>query len=134
MINQLYTQMGDIKRKRGQTNADYNFGRSQLFQGRDLFMRQLADTYRQRQQGLAADYANRGLSQSGLLNEALANLGKEQAGERGAYESDLQSQIASLLRQTTQTNAGLNAQGSALTDRFNKARADRARILQLMGG
>jgi len=134
LISQLYDQLGGVRRRQSQLGADYNFGRSQLSAGRDTFLKQLASTYSDRQNNLAADYANRGLAQSGLLNEALAQLARDRAGEQANYETDFRGQMAQLLRQTTQGKTEANSQASAIQQRYNQARADRARILKLMGG
>lgn len=133
MIQQLYSQLGEIGRQKATYESDYNRSRSGLGSARELFLKQLADTYTQRQTQTSADFAERGLSQSGLLNEALATLGKQRAGEQSAYQTDYQGNLDKILAQLTSQRSDLSRKRRTLSDRYNQARGDRARILKLMG-
>jgi hypothetical protein len=133
MIQQLYGQLGEIGRQGKEYKADYTRSRAGLGSARQLFLKQLADTYKQRQTETAASFAERGLSQSGLLNEAVAQLGKQRAGEQSSYQADYQGRLDQLLSQFTRQRADLSRRRRTLSDRYNSARADRARILKLMG-
>jgi hypothetical protein len=133
MIAQLYGQLGDIGRQKQVYQADYTRSRAGLSSARSLFLKQLADTYRQRGTDVAADFAARGLSQSGLLTEAMANLGKQRAGEQAGYQTQYQGQLDEILSRLTGQRAELSRRRRTLSDRYNQARADRARILKLMG-
>jgi hypothetical protein len=134
MIQQLYGQLGDIGRQKKTYEADYNRNRAGLHSARGLFLKQLADQYKQRGTDTAADFAARGLSQSGLLTEALANLSKAQAGEQSGYQANFQGQLDSILAKLTSQRSDLSRKKRTLNDRYNQARGDRARILKLMGG
>lgn len=133
MIQQLYSQIADIGRQKKTYEADYHRSRSGLGSARTLFLQQLADTYKQRGTQTSADFAERGLSQSGLLNEALANLGKQRVGEQSAYQSQYQGNLDNLLSQLTRQRSDLGRRRRTLSDRYHQARGDRARILKLMG-
>jgi hypothetical protein len=133
MIAQLYGQLGEIGRQKKTYEADYNRSRSGLYSARSLFLKQLADTYKQRQTDTAADFAARGLSQSGLMTEAIANLGKQRAAEQGGYQTQFQGQLDQILAQLTSQRGELSRRRRTVSDRYNQARADRARILKLMG-
>lgn len=134
MIAQLAAQIGDIGRRYGEAGATYRSGVGQAQAGRKAFLQQLGDFYTQQQNQTAADFQSRGLLQSGLYNEALANLGKQRAAQQGQYESQYRGGLADLLRTLTTTRSGLSQQKATLSDRYNQQRADRARILRLMGG
>jgi hypothetical protein len=133
MIAQLYGQLGEIGRQKKTYEADYNRSRSGLYSARSLFLKQLADTYQQRQTQTAADFAARGLSQSGLMTEAIANLGKQRAGEQAGYQTQFQGGLDQILAQLTSQRGELSRRRRTVSDRYNQARADRARILKLMG-
>jgi hypothetical protein len=133
MIQQLYGQIGEMGRQWHQAGADYNRSRSGLGSARTLFLKQLADTYKQRQTQTSADFAERGLSQSGLLNEAMAQLGKQRAGDQSAYQTNYQGQVSDLLARLTSQRSDLKRRKRTLQDRYHQARGDRARILKLMG-
>ena len=132
-IQQLYAQIGDIRRQLGTARGEYRQGTGQLRTARTQFLAQLADYYKGQQQSTAQDFATRGLSQSGLLDEALAQLAKQRGADTASYEQGYQNQLAQLLQQFTQRRSDLTRQRSALEDRYNQSRSDRARILQLMG-
>jgi hypothetical protein len=133
MIQQLYGQLGEIGRQKRTYEADYNRERSGLYSARSLFLKQLADQYSQRQTATAADFAARGLSQSGLLTEEMANLGKQRAAEQAGYQTEFQGNLDRILAQLTSQRGELSRRRRTLSDRYNQARADRARILKLMG-
>jgi hypothetical protein len=133
MISQLYGQLGEIGRQKRTYAADYQRSRSGLYSARGLFLKQLADQYKQRGTQTAADFAARGLSQSGLLTEAMANLGKERASEQAGYQTQFQGQLDEILSRLTGQRAELGRRRRTLSDRYQQARADRARILKLMG-
>ncbi len=134
MIAQLAAQIGDINRRYSEAGATYKSGVGQARSARTAFLQQLGDFYTQQQNQTASDYQSRGLLQSGLYNEALANLGKQRAAAQGQYESEYRGGLADLLRTLTTTRSGLSQQKASLADRYNQQRADRARILKLMGG
>lgn len=134
MIAQLAAQIGDINRRYSEAGATYKAGVGQAKSARTAFLQQLGDYYTQQQNQTAADYQSRGLLQSGLYNEALANLGKERASAQGQYESQYRGGLADLLRTLTTSRSELSQQKAGLADRYNQQRADRARILKLMGG
>ena len=133
MICQLYGQLGEIGRQKKTYEADYGRSKSGAYSARSLFLKQLEDSYKQRQTNTAADFAARGLSQSGLMTEAMANLGKERAGEQAGYQTQFQGQLDQLLAQLTSQRGELSRRKRTLSDRYNQARGDRARILKLMG-
>lgn len=133
MIAQLAEQLSGIQRRYGEAGATYKAGVGQAQASRKAFLQQLGDFYTQQQNQTASDFQSRGLLQSGLYNEALANLGKQRAAQQGQYETDYRSSLADLLRTLTTTRAGLSQQRAQLSDRYNQSRADRARILRLMG-
>jgi hypothetical protein len=133
MIQQLYGQLGEIGRLGKQYTADYSRGASGLKSARQLFLGQLADAYKTRRQDTAADFMARGLSESGMLNEALGRLGKQQTAEQGAYQSEYQGNLDQLLAKLTNQRGELGRRRRTLSERYNTARADRARILKLMG-
>lgn len=134
MIAQLAEQLGGLNRRYSEAGATYNSGVKQAQGARTAFLQQLGDFYTQQQNQTAADFQSRGLLQSGLYNEALANLGKQRAAAQGQYESNYRSSLADLLRTLTTTRSDLSQQKATLSDRYNQQRADRARILKLMGG
>lgn len=134
MIAQLAAQIGDINRRYKEAGATYTAGLGEAGSARKAFLQQLGDYYTQQQNQTAADFQSRGLLQSGLYNEALANLGKERAAQQGQYEANYRSSLADLLRTLTTTRSELSQQKATLSDRYNQQRADRARILKLMGG
>lgn len=133
MIQQLYGQLGEIGRTKRTAEADYNRSRSGLYSARSLFLKQLEDQYKQAGTATAADFAARGLSQSGLLTEAMANLSKQRAGEQAGYQTQFQGGLDQLLSQLTSQRGELSRRRRTLSDRYNQARGDRARILKLMG-
>lgn len=133
MIQQLYSQLGDINRQGRQNKADFMRSRSGLQSARTLFLQQLADAYKGRTQETAANFAERGLSQSGLYTEALAQLNKQRASEQSAYQSEYQGNLDQLLAKLTNQRSELGRRRRTLSERYNQARADRARILKLMG-
>lgn len=133
MIAQLYGQLGEIGRQKKTYEADYNRGRSGAYSARGLFLKQLEDQYKTQGTQTAADFAARGLSQSGLLTEAMATLGKQKAGEQAGYQTQFQGQLDQLLSQLTSQRGELSRRRRTLSDRYHQARGDRARILKLMG-
>jgi hypothetical protein len=133
MIAQLYSQLGEIGRQGKQYKADYTRGVGGLKSARTLFLQQLADAYKGRSTETAADFAARGLSQSGLLTEAMANLNKQRGQEQAGYQAEYQGNLDQLLARLTNQRAELGRRRRTLSERYNTARADRARILKLMG-
>jgi hypothetical protein len=134
MIQQLASQIGGLNRQYGEAGATYKAGVSQAGGARKAFLQQLGDFYTQQQNSTASDFQSRGLLQSGLYNEALANLGKQRAAQQGQYESDYRGTLADLLRTMTTSQSKIKQQKADVSDRYNSSRADRARILKLMGG
>lgn len=134
MIAQLASQIGGLNRQYGEAGATYKANVAQAGAARKTYLQQLADFYTQQQNQTASDFQARGLLQSGLYNEALANLGKQRAAAQGQYEADYRGQLADLLRTLTTTRSGIKQQKAQLSDRYNQQRADRDRILRLMGG
>ena len=133
MIQQLYGQLGEIGRQGRTYSADYARGKAGLASARTLFLSQLADQYKTRRGQTAEDFMARGLSQSNLLNEALGQLGKQEAGEKSSYQTQYQGQLSDLLAKLTGQRAELGRRKRTLSQRYNQARGDRARILKLMG-
>lgn len=133
MIAQLYGQLGEIGRQKKTYEADYLRSKQGAYSARGLFLKQLEDTYKQRQTATSEDFAARGLSQSSLLTEAIAQLGKQRAGEQAGYQTQFQGNLDTLLAQLTSQRGELSRRRRTVSDRYNQARGDRARILKLMG-
>jgi len=133
-IAQLAEQLGGIGRRYNEAGASYKSGVSQAGSARTAFLQQLNDYFTGQQNQTAESFQARGLSQSGLYNEALANLGKQRAAQQGSYETDYRKTLSDLLGQLTSTRSDLRQQKATLSDRYQQSRADRARILSLMGG
>lgn len=134
MISQLYGQMASLGRDWHQAGNQFNQKKGGLTNARRLWMSQLAETFGQRQSDMAADYANRGLAGSGVYARALQDLGKERTQQASQYDLGYNQQIDALRRALTEEQGGLKRKKSQLKDKYLQARADRARILKLMGG
>jgi len=132
-IADLFSQIAGFKREGGQLRGNYMAQTGEMRAARELYLKQLADTYGRQRTSALEDFAARGLADSGIANEALARLEGTYRGQIGEYETEYGGNIAELRRTLQGRRADLAAQRAAVERRYNQMRAQRAASLRAAG-
>jgi hypothetical protein len=132
-IADLFNSIAGFKREYGQLGVNATAQKSQLGASRGLYLKQLADAFAQQRTAALEDFATRGLSDSGLQNEALAKLQNVYTGQQAEYETGYRGQLADIMRTLQGRRADILAQRAAAERRYNQLHAQRAAALRASG-
>jgi hypothetical protein len=132
-IADLFNEIAGFKRESGQLGAQAGLQRNELGAARELYLKQLADTFSQQRTSTLEDFASRGLADSGIANEAVARLQNVYAGQQGEYETGYTNQLAEIMRALQGSQGDIQAKRAAAERRYQQLRAQRTAGLKAAG-